>query len=159
MIASTAWWLPEFLVNTQKIYSILCAMIQGSLFDMKMYLHLFTTAGVCLTASVINSDLAELFCWSSSRVWSVPGLSWYSEHPRLLYIHSQTRHITQPHSTSGESYYSSGWNLLKVLNALWGWKSRIRDGKVKRRGEGVREGVNKHVKLSHSLQSLIEKLQ
>ena len=32
---------------------------------MKMYLHLFTTAGVYLTASVINFDPAELFCWSS----------------------------------------------------------------------------------------------
>lgn len=34
-------------------------MIQGE-FEMKIYLHLFTTAAVCLTASVINSDLVGL---------------------------------------------------------------------------------------------------
>lgn len=58
--------------HTEDLQYFLCAAIQGGLFEMKMYLHLFTTAGVCLTASVINFDLAEIFCWSS-RVWSVPG--------------------------------------------------------------------------------------
>lgn len=94
MGASAAWWLPEFLVNTQKIYNILCAMIQGGLFEMKMYLHLFTTAGVCLTASVINFDLAELFCWSI-RVWSVLGLSWYTKRTCSLYTLTNTAHCTQ----------------------------------------------------------------
>lgn len=31
-----------------------------TLFDMKMYLHLFTTADVCSTTLVINIDLAEM---------------------------------------------------------------------------------------------------
>lgn len=86
---------------------------------MKMYLHLFTTAGVCLTASVINFDLAELFCWSS-RVWSVPSPSWYSEHACLLYTHRS------PNPGSGESYYKNGWNLLKILNGLWEWGEKNR---------------------------------
>lgn len=31
-----------------------------TLFDMKMHLHLFTTAAVCSTTLVINIDLAEI---------------------------------------------------------------------------------------------------
>lgn len=87
---------------------------------MKIHLHLFTTAGVYLTASVINFDPTEVSCWSSTVYWV-----WVEQANRLAcYVHVETQYCT-----------SGMWRTL-----LWEWvESKILNGQGDRRKKKKKE--------------------
>lgn len=91
---------------------------------MKIYLHLFTTAGMRFAASLINFDPAELFCWSSIAGCAELELRKKHTHTKK---NKHTGCLSLKQSAGEErreSCWEDGRNLLKILNGRQCWKKK-----------------------------------